>query len=384
MLLAHQEGQSIVGGGHVADFDVVRNTGLGDLLGPLHVDIVLGSGGHVDVDVLDAPALLTLDELNAELVSIGLAVHRILRAHLEDVVELFAGDAVRIMDVAVRAGKVCDLRAELGSLLHDAPADVAVAGDRQALALDRIILVLQDFLEIVHSAVAGRFRTDQGAAVAHALAGKDAVLPDALQAAVLAVQIADLTAADAHIARRHVAVGPDVAVEGRHEALAEAHDLGVGLAGGIKVGTALRAAHGQAGQRVLEGLLEAEELDDAFIDVLLEAKTTLVRADRAVELAAPAAVGMIIAILIHPADAEREHPLRLDHALEQVDLLILGMRVHDRGNRGQNLFHGLDEFRLVRVRRLDIIDDAGYICVHKQIPSSKCVSYQFSDAALIV
>ena len=40
VLLAHQEGQSIVGGGHVADFDVVRNTGLGDLLGPLHVDMV--------------------------------------------------------------------------------------------------------------------------------------------------------------------------------------------------------------------------------------------------------------------------------------------------------------------------------------------------------
>ena len=30
---------------------------------------------------------------------------------------------------------------------------------------------------------------------------------------------------------------------------------------------------------------------------------------------------MIVAVVIHPADAEREHPLRLDHALEQVDLL---------------------------------------------------------------
>ena len=93
------------------------------------------------------------------------------------------------------------------------------------------------------------------------------------------IQVADLTAAHAHVAGGNVDVGPDVAVQGGHEALAEPHDLGVGLAGGIKVGAALAAADGQAGQGVLEDLLEAQELDDAGIHVGLEAQAALVGAD---------------------------------------------------------------------------------------------------------
>ena len=231
--------------------------------------------------------------------------------------------------------------------------------------------MLQDFLQIVDSAVAGCFRTDQGAAVGHALAGQNAVLPDALQAAVLAVQVADLTAADAHVARGNVDVGPDVAVQSRHEALAETHDLRVGLAGGIEVGAALCAAHGQAGQGVLESLLEAEELDDAFVNVLLEAQAALVRADGAVELAAPAAVCMVFALVIHPADAEREHSFGLDHSLQKVDLLVFGMRIHDRGNGRENLFYSLNEFRLIPVCLLDIVDDTGNISIHFGKSSSK-------------
>ena len=268
------------------------------------------------------------------------------------------------MDIAVGTREVGDLCTEHRSLLHDAPAHVAVAGNGNALALDGVVLVLQDFLEIVDSAVAGCFRTDQGAAVAHALAGENAVLPDALQAAVLTIQVADLAAANAHVTSGNVDVGPDVTVQSRHEALAETLDFCVGLASGIEVGAALCAAHGKAGQGVLEGLLEAEELDNAFIDVLLEAKTALVRADGAVELAAPAAVGVIFALVVHPADTEREHTLGLDHSLQQVDLLVFRMCVHDRGDGRQNFLYGLNKFRLASVGCFDIIDDTGYICVH--------------------
>ena len=81
-------------------------------------------------------------------------------------------------------------------------------------------------------------------------------------ALVLAEHVADLAAADADVAGRHVHVGADMAVELGHEALAEAHDLVVALALGIEIGAALAAAHRQAGQRVLEGLLEGEELED--------------------------------------------------------------------------------------------------------------------------
>ena len=375
MLLLTQEVQSVVRGGHVGNLDVILDAGLCDLLCGLHLDVVLHRSGHVNVNVLDAPALLAGNELDAELVSIRLAVHRVLGTHLKDEVELFVGDdAVRIMDIAVGTCEVGDLGTEHSSLLHDAPAHVAVAGNGNALALDGVVLVLQDFLEIIDSAVAGRFRTNQGAAVAHALAGENAVLPDTLQAAVLAVQVADLAAANAHVTSGNVDVGPDVAVQSGHEALAESLDFCGRFAGGVEVGAALCAAHGQAGQRVLEGLLEAEELDNAFVDVLLEAQAALVRADGAVELAAPAAVGVIFALVVHPADAEGKHTLGLNHSLQQVDLLVLGMCVHDRGDGRQNFLNGLNEFRFIAVGSFDIIDDTCYVSIHFGKSSSKSVS----------
>ena len=364
MLLAAQEVQSIVRGRHVGDLDVVLDAGSRDLLCGLHADIVLGSSRHVDVNVLHAPALFTRNELHAVLVGIGLAVHRVLGAHLEDVVELFAGDAVRIMDVAVGTCEVGDLGAELGGLLHDAPADVAVAGDRQALALDGVALVLQDFLQIVDCAVAGGFRTDQGAAVAHALAGQNAVLPNALQAAILTEQVADLATAHAHITGGNVDVRPDVAVQSGHEALAETHDFCVGLAGGIEVGAALTAADGQAGQAVLEGLLKAQELNDALVHVLLETKTALVGADSTVELATPAAVGVPLTVIIAPHHAEGEHTLRLDHTTQQIDLLVLGVLLDHRLQRGQNLFDGLDELRLIAMLGSNVLQNACQISIH--------------------
>ena len=84
-------------------------------------------------------------------------------------------------------------------LLADAPRHVAEAGAGDGLALDLFAFVLEDFLQIIHGAVAGRLRTGQAAAVAEALAGEDTVLERALQAAILAEQVADLAAANAHI-----------------------------------------------------------------------------------------------------------------------------------------------------------------------------------------
>ena len=75
-------------------------------------------------------------------------------------------------------------------------------------------------------------------------------------------------------------------------------------------------------------------------------------------------VGVIFALVIHPADAEREHTLGLDHSLQQVDLLVFGMRVHDRGDGRKDFLNGLNEFRLVAMGVLDIIDDTCYISIH--------------------
>ena len=74
VLLLTQEIRSIVGRRHVGNFDVVLDAGLCDLFRGPHLDVVLHCSGHVDVDIGDAPALLTQNELAAELVSICLSV----------------------------------------------------------------------------------------------------------------------------------------------------------------------------------------------------------------------------------------------------------------------------------------------------------------------
>ncbi len=120
--------------------------------------------------------------------------------------------------------------------------------------------MLKDLDQIICSAVTRSFGTEVRTAVGHALAGEDAVLPDILDPLVLTEQEAYLTAGNADITGGNVDVGPDVAIKLGHIGLAETHDLGVALAAGVKVGTALAAADGQAGQAVFEGLLKGKEL----------------------------------------------------------------------------------------------------------------------------
>ena len=126
---------------------------------------------------------------------------------------------------------------------------------------NEVPLISEHFFHIIAQAVTGRLGTSQRAAVGQALAGQNAGELVA-QALVLAVHEADLTAANADIARRYVGELADVLGKLSDERLAETHNLCVRLALRVKVRTALAAAHGQAGQAVLEALLKAEELDN--------------------------------------------------------------------------------------------------------------------------
>ena len=91
---------------------------------------------------------------------------------------------------------------------------------------------------------------------------------------------------------------------------------------------------------------------------------TLVGADSAVELAAPAAVGVPLTIVVAPHNTEGEHTLRLDHTAQQVDLLILGMSIDHRLQRGQHFLDGLDELGLIAVLGLHILQHASQISIH--------------------
>ena len=271
-----------------------------------------------------------------------------------DVLDHVELNAVRIVDVAVGIGGGHNLRAEGLSLLGGEDGHVAGAGDDHGLAFEGIVAQHAHCLGgVIAQAVTGGFGTSQGAAEFEALAGQHAgiLVADAL---VLAEQVADLAAAHVDITGRDVGELADVTAQFRHEGLAETHDFGVGLALRVEVGSALAAAHRQAGQGVLQDLLEAEELDDALVHARVEAQTALVGADRGVELDAVTAVDLHLALIVGPCDAELHHALRLDDALKHARLLIFRMLRNHRLEAFENLANGLQELRLVAVALLDL------------------------------
>ena len=108
--------------------------------------------------------------------------------------------------------------------------------------------MLESFGGEVAQAVAGGLGTCEGAAVAEPLAGEHTAVKTVDNALVLAEEVADLSRADADVTGGSVGKLADVAVELGHKALAETHDLSVGLAFRVKIGAALAAAHGERGQ----------------------------------------------------------------------------------------------------------------------------------------
>ena len=137
--------------------------------------------------------------------------------------------------------------------------------------------------------------------ISQTLAGQRAV-EFVVQTLVLTEEVADLSAADADVARGDVGVRADVFVQLDHEALAEAHDLRVGFALGVKVAAALCAANRKTGQAVFEDLFKAEEFDDALVDRGVKAQAALVGADGVIELDAEATVDMQPALIVRPGN----------------------------------------------------------------------------------
>jgi hypothetical protein len=116
--------------------------------------------------------------------------------------------------------------------------------------------------------------TDQGTTPGTALAGEHAGELVA-QALVLAEHEADLATAHADVAGGHVGELAHVAPQFGHEALAETHHFIVALALGVEIAAAFATAHGQGGEAVLEGLLEAQELQDAEVHAGVETQPPL-------------------------------------------------------------------------------------------------------------
>ena len=143
----------------------------------------------------------------------------------------------------------------------------------------------------------------------------------------------DFTAADTDVTVRHVGARPDVTKQLGHEGLAETHDLGIGFALGIEIGSSLGAAHRQCGQRILEYLLESKELENALVHAGMKSQPSLVRPKRAVEFDAESAVDMEHALVVLPGNAEYDLAFGLHESLQDARIGKLGMPVEERIQR---------------------------------------------------
>merc|ERR1719162_2242373 len=317
------------------------------LLRRLAVHLVLGGAREGDVgldgpDSLAAGGVLGLGVL-LDVLGDAAALHGL---EVDDVGELLAVNAVHVGDVAAGVGHRDALATEVDHLLAGVSCDVAGAREHDVLALEVRAFGLEHLAGEVHQTVAGGLGADETPAPLEALAGEDAgeLVGELL---VHAEHGADLAPTDADVAGGDVGELADVAEELDHERLAEADDLGVGLALGVEVGAALAAAHRQTGERVLEYLLEAQELKDRQVHRRVEAEAALERADGLVELGAEATVHVLDALVVDPRDAELDHALRLNNGTRRRQ--VLGVRLQNRLERLDDLGDRLDELGLIRV-----------------------------------
>ena len=224
-------------------------------------------------------------------------------------------------------GEPDDGGAQFLGLFDGVDGHIAGAGNHYLGAGKRVTVGFHHFLGEIDAAIPGGFGAHQGATPGEALTGEHAGFVLVGKAAIHTEQVADFPAANPNIAGGNVPVFTNMVVEFGHERLAEPHDFGIGLALGVKVGTALAAADGQTGKRVLEDLFETKEFNDAKVDGRVEAEPTLIGAKRRVELHPEAAVNLNNTLIVYPGNTEHELSLWFAQPLNETVVRVVGIFV---------------------------------------------------------
>lgn len=180
----------------------------------------------------------------------------------------------------------------------------------------------------VNDTVTGGFGADQTTAPATALSSKD-TFPLVPNLPVLPEHVTHLTAGHTNVTGGNVGVGANVLGELSHEGNAETADLVVGLVLGVEVGTTLTTTHVQAGEGILEDLLEAKELEDGEVDGGVETETTLVGAQGRVELHTVATVDLDLVVVVLPDNTELDDTLR--DGDDGQSLAVFGVLLEESG-----------------------------------------------------
>ena len=285
--------------------------------------------------------------------------------HDEHVIDHLLGDTIFDSYHAVRTGDSYHFGAEFHCLLSGAPCYVSEARESDPFAFNIFACLMEQMLREIQSAVTGSLRTEDRTAPRHALTGEDTCMIFACELLVHAVEESYLTSANADVSCRDVLIRTDATPQFEHESLAETHDLCVGFADRIKVRATFGTAHRKGRQRVLESLLEAQELEHRRRHSSVETQTAFVRTDSGVELHAVTEVRLHFALVINPRHAEREDTVGFNHTLHDLSCLKLGVLVVHLFNRLQHFLYCLQILCFTRMFRSQLLHNVLYF--HKNV-----------------
>ena len=179
----------------------------------------------------------------------------------EYIIHLLFIQSLGIIDEPVGVAERKDFCSEPHGFLCSELRNVTRTGYAHTLAIKRLATRTQHSLGKITCTVAGSLRAHQAATPLLTFAGKRTG-ELVTQTFVLPEHVSDFASAYTYISCRHIGVSTYMALQFSHERLAEPHHLGITLATRREIRTAFGATHRQRGQRILEGLLESQELHD--------------------------------------------------------------------------------------------------------------------------
>lgn len=241
------------GGAHVGALSEVLGAGGDHVLGLLLVDLVLGGAGKDDVDLLDVrPGALALEVGEAGSqggVFSGIELGEVSTVELDvgDELNVGLGEALIFVgdEGTLGVGEGDDLSAELNDLEGSVLGNVSGAGDGDELVGEGLLSasgVRDHVVDVVDESEAGGLGADERSSPASTLSGDD-TLPLVAVGLVGTEHVTNLTSTNTDITSGDISELANVAGKLAHEGVAEATDLVVALALGVKVGTTLSSSH---------------------------------------------------------------------------------------------------------------------------------------------
>src|SRR5690606_901221 len=131
-------------------------------------------------------------------------------------------------------------------------------------------------------------------------------------------QVPDLARSHTDVASRHIGLLIYIAVQLRHEALAEPHDFFIALTVRIEIASTLAATDALARERVLEDLFKAEKLDDRKIHAGVKPQTALERPESRVELHPKPSIDSHPVLIVKPGNTKEYLPFGFNQPFEHA------------------------------------------------------------------